>query len=101
VLVLQQHWFDGYRATQSVQDKARVAGNGRSLVKTLNAVLDALGCSLRASHETVIRVVAPFVKGATIPCKTRLAANCFMARCTHQTYIVGVLGIEVTKVKDK
>jgi len=32
------------------------------------------------------------VKGVTIPFKTRLVANCFLTRCTHQTYIVGVLG---------
>ncbi|RTZ67044.1 MAG: hypothetical protein DSZ29_01680, partial [Aquificaceae bacterium] len=49
-LVLQQHCIDGYRAIQSVQDKAWVAGNGYSLGKTHNAVLDALGCSLRASQ---------------------------------------------------
>jgi len=27
-LVLQQYWFDGYRAIQSVQDKAQVEANG-------------------------------------------------------------------------
>ena len=26
-LVLQQYWFDGYRAIQSVQDKAQVEAN--------------------------------------------------------------------------
>ena len=91
MLVLQQLRFDEYRAIQSVQDKARVAGNGHSLVKTLNAVLDALGCSLRAGQKAVIHVVAPFVKGVTIPCKARLVANRFLTRCTHQTYVVGVL----------
>jgi hypothetical protein len=90
-LTLQQRRFDEYRVTQSIQDKAWFAGNGYSLVKTHNAVLDALGCSLRASHEAVIHVVAPFGKGTTIPCKPRLAANRFMTRCTHQTYVVGVL----------
>jgi len=62
-LVLQQHCIDGYRAIQSVQDKAWVAGNGYSLGKTHNAVLDALGYSLRASQKAVIHVVALFVKG--------------------------------------
>jgi len=76
---------------QGVQDKAWVEGNGYSLVETHNAVLNALGCSLRASYEAVIRVVAPFVKGTTIPCKTLLAANRFINRCTLQSYIVGVL----------
>ena len=90
LLVLQPVWFDAFRAIQSVQDKAWVAANGCSLVKTHNAVLNALGCSLRASHETVICVVTTFVKGATIPCKTRLAANRFMTRCTLQTKLVGV-----------
>ena len=90
-LVLHQHRFDEYRATQSIQDKAWVAGNGYSLVKTHNAVLDALVFSLRASHEAVIHVVAAFGKGTTIPCKPRLVANRFMTRCTHQTYVVGVL----------
>jgi hypothetical protein len=85
VLVLQQLRFDGYRATQSIQDKAWVAGNGYSLVKTHNTVLDALGCSLRVSHEAVIHVVAAFGKGTTIPYKPRLVANRFMTRCTHQT----------------
>ncbi|RTZ65426.1 MAG: hypothetical protein DSZ29_04340, partial [Aquificaceae bacterium] len=81
VLVLQQHCIDGYRAIQSVQDKAWVAGNGSSLGKTHNAVLDALGCSLRASQKAVIHVVALFVKGVTIPCKVRLVANRFLTRC--------------------
>ena len=79
-LVLQQVWFDGLRAIQSVQDKARVVGNGHSLTKTLNAVLDALGCSLRASQKAVIHVVELFVKGATIPFKARLVADCFLTR---------------------
>ncbi len=85
VLVLQQLRFGEYRASQSVQDKAWDAGNGHSLVKFHNAGLDALDCSLRASQKTVIHVVALFVKGTTIPCKARLAANRFLARCTHQT----------------
>jgi len=96
-LVLQQYCIDGYRAIQSVQDKAWVAGNGRlwhgatTLGKTHNAVLDALGCSLRASQKAVIHVVALFVKGVTIPCKVRLVANRFLSRCTHQYNVVGVL----------
>lgn len=91
MLVLQQCSFDEYRAIQSVQDKARVAGNGHSLVKTLNAVLNALGGSLRATQKGVIHVVEPFVKGATIPFKARLVANVFLNRCTHQNYVAGVL----------
>jgi len=73
LLVLYLDYIDGYRAIQSVQDKAWVAGNGRlwhgatTLGKTHNAVLDALGCSLRASQKAVIHVVALFVKGVTIP----------------------------------
>jgi len=65
-LVLQQHCIDEYRAIQSVQGKAWVAGNGRlwhgatTLGKTHNAVLDALGCSLQASQKAVIHVVALF-----------------------------------------
>jgi len=90
-LVLQQHCIDEYRAIQSVQDKAWVAGNGNSLGKTHNAVLDALGCSLQASQKAVIHVVALFVKGVTIPCKVRLVANRFLTRCIHQYNIVGVL----------
>ena len=78
--VLQQYWFDGFRAIESVQDKARVAGNGYSLSKTLNAVLDAFGCSLRASYKAVIHVVALLAKGATIPFKVRLVANRFLTR---------------------
>jgi len=96
-LVLQQHCIDGYRAIQSVQDKAWVADNGYSLGKTHNAVLDALGCSLRASQKAVIHVVALFVKGRctmpqkSISCKVRLVANRFLTRCIHQYNIVGVL----------
>ena len=75
MVVLQQVRFDEYRAIQSVQDKAWVAGNGCSLDKAHNAVLSALACSLRASQKGVIRVVAPFVKGTTIHSKTPLAAN--------------------------
>ena len=62
-LVLQQYWFDGYRAIQSVQDKAQVEANGRlwhgatTLGKTCNAVLSALDCSLRANQKAVIHVV--------------------------------------------
>ncbi len=89
--VLQQVWFEGYRVIQSVQDKAWVAGNGHSLVKTHNAGLDALAYSLRASQEAVIHVVVLLVKGITIPCKARLVANRFLVRCTHQNKLVGVL----------
>ena len=91
MLVLQQYCIDEYRAIQSVQDKAWVAGNGYSLGKTHNAVLGALGCSLRASQKAVIHVVALFVKGVTILCKVRLVANRFLIRCIHQYNIVGVL----------
>ena len=42
-----------------IQDKALSAGNGLSLFKDYNAVLDYLGSSLRASREAVIRGVAP------------------------------------------
>ena len=64
VLVHRPYSFDGLRAIQSIQDKAWVAGNGYSLVKTHNAVLDALVCSLRAYQEAVIRVVEAFGKGS-------------------------------------
>ena len=90
-LVLQQVWFDEYRAIQSIQDKAWIEGNGYSLVKTHNAGLEALGCSLWTSQKTVIHVVALFVKRITIPCKARLEANRFLTRCTHQTKLVEVL----------
>ena len=89
--VLRQHRIDGYRASQSVQGKARAAGNGCSLVKGRNAVLDALGSSLRASREVIIHGVAPLSKGTTITCEARLVANHFPTRCIHQSYIDGVL----------
>ena len=98
--VLQQVWFNDYRAIQSVQDKAWVEGNGYSLVKTHNAGLDALDYSLRASQKAAIHVVALFVKGATIPCKARLVANRFLTRCTHQTKLVGVLNHRMEEVKE-
>ena len=91
LLVLQQGRFDGYRAYQSVQDKAQTAGNGGSIGKGCNAVLNALASSLRASRKAIIRGVASFEKGITLSCKMRLAANCFPTRCIHQTYLVGVL----------
>jgi len=91
LLVLYLDYIDGYRAIQSVQDKAWVAGNGYSLGKTHNAVLDALGCSLRASQKAVIHVVALFVKGVTIPCKVRLVANRFLTRCNRQYNLDRVL----------
>ncbi|RTZ62585.1 MAG: hypothetical protein DSZ29_08065, partial [Aquificaceae bacterium] len=50
LLVLQQHCIDGYRAIQSIQDKAWFEANGCSLGESHNAVLNALGCSLRASQ---------------------------------------------------
>ena len=68
-IVLQQYCIDGYRAIQSVQDKAWVEGNGYSLDKSHNAVLDVLGYSLRASQKAVIHVVALFVKGAPFSAK--------------------------------
>jgi len=66
--------------------------NGYSLVKTHNAVLDALDCSRRASQKAVIHVVALFVKGITIHCKVRLVANRFLTRCIRQYNVVDVLG---------
>ena len=90
-LVLQSRYIDGYRANQSVQDKAWVADNGYSLVKTHNAVLDALVCSRRASQKAVIHVVALFIKGAAIHCKVRLVANRFLNRCIRQYNVVGIL----------
>lgn len=51
-LVPQQPCFDEYRAIQSVQEKAWVAGNGRSLVKIHNAVLNALGRSAQDEPES-------------------------------------------------
>jgi len=70
--VLQQYWFDGYRAIQSIQDKAQVEANGRlwhgatTLGKTCNAVLSALGCW--ANQKAVIHVVAFLVKGVRVWC---------------------------------
>ena len=63
-----------------------------SLVKGRNAVLDALGSSLRASREAIIHGVAPLSKGTTITCEVRLVANNFPTRCIHQSYVGGVLG---------
>ncbi len=91
ILVLQPRYIDGYRVNQSVQDKAWVAGNGYSLVKIHNAVLDALVYSRRASQKAVIHVVALFVKGITIHCKVRLVANRFLTRCIRQFNAVGIL----------
>jgi hypothetical protein len=62
-----------FRATQIIQDKAQSAGNGQSLFKGCNAVLDYLGSSLRASREALARGVAPLGKGLAIPCEARLA----------------------------
>jgi hypothetical protein len=63
-----------------VQDKAQLAGNGYSLVKNCNTVLDYLWASLRARREAVIYGVSFLAKGATIYCETRLAANSFSSR---------------------
>jgi len=46
-LVLQQYWFDVYRAIQSVQDKAQIEANGHSLSKACNSVKSTLSCSLQ------------------------------------------------------
>ena len=91
MLVLRQGSFDEYRATQNVQDKAQFAGNGCSIDKGCNAVLNVLGGSLRASREAAIRGVTPLGDGATIPREARLAASRFPARCIHQSYLDGVL----------
>ena len=61
------------------------------LSRDANAVLDALGSSLRASREAIIHGVAPLSKGTTIAYKARLVANHFPTRCIHQSYIDGVL----------
>jgi len=98
-LVLQQYCFDGYRAIQSIQDKAWFEANGYSLGESHNAVLDALGCSLRVSQKRVIHVVVLFVKGATIPCKARLVANPFLTHCIHQNNIAGVPGLKIVKTE--
>ena len=90
-LVLRQGSFDEYRATQNVQDKAQFAGNGCSIDKGCNAVLNVLGGSLRASREAAIRGVAPLGDGTTITREARLAASRFPARCIHQSYLVGAL----------
>ncbi|MCD6344273.1 MAG: hypothetical protein J7M17_01530 [Anaerolineae bacterium] len=75
MLVLRQGSFDEYRATQNVQDKAQFAGNGCSIDKGCNAVLNVLGGSLRASREAAIRGVAPLGDGTTITREARLAAD--------------------------
>ena len=63
-----------------LQDKAQPAGNGCSIVKGCNAVLELLCASLRARREAVIRRVAPLAKGITIARETRLAADGFSSR---------------------
>jgi hypothetical protein len=63
-----------------VQDKTQFAGNGCSLVKNCNAVLDHLRASLRARRETVIYGVSFLAKGATIYCESCLVANSFSSR---------------------
>jgi len=87
VLVLQQYWFDGYRAIQSVQDKAQVSLPWQDLQRSI----ERFGLPLRANQKAVIHVVAFLVKGVTLPFKTRLVDNCFLTRCTYQTNIVGVI----------
>ena len=51
------------------QDKAQFAANGCSIGKDCNAVLVHLVASLRARRETVICVVAPFVKDTPFPAR--------------------------------
>ncbi len=69
-----------------IQVKAQPAVNGNSLSKGCNAGLDYLRASLRARREDIICGVTSLVKGATIPCETRLAANIFSSRLMHDLY---------------
>ncbi len=89
--VFQQYRFNGDRVVQSIQNKAQVASNGYSLVKTCYTVLSTLGCFFRASQKTVIHVVTFLVKDVTTLFKKHLVVNGFQTRRTHQTYLVGVL----------
>ena len=70
--MIQQGIIDGFRATQMIQDKAQSAGNGMVLYKDCNAVLDHLGCALRASHEAAVPVVVPLGKDAPLPARRAL-----------------------------
>ena len=70
-----------------------------SKFRIADAVLDALGSSLRASREAIILGVAPLSKGTTITCEVRLVANHFPTRCIHQSYIDGVLAFIETKIR--
>jgi len=63
-----------------VQDKTQLAGNGHSLGKNCNAVLNHLWASLRARREAVIYGVSFLAKGTTICCENCLAANGFSSR---------------------
>ncbi|GBE09348.1 hypothetical protein BMS3Abin11_02480 [bacterium BMS3Abin11] len=63
-----------------VQDKTQFAGNGNSLGKNCNAVLNHLWASLRAWRETVIYGVRFLAKGTTIRYETCLVANGFSSR---------------------
>jgi hypothetical protein len=69
-----------------VQDKAQLAGNGYSLDKSCNAVLNHLRASLRARRETVIYGVRSLAKGTTIHCETCLVANGFSSRLIVKQY---------------
>ncbi len=74
--------------------KASSAVNGGSPIdKGDNAAWAHLGGSLRASRKGAIHRVASLGKGPTLPSKTRLVANPFLARCIHQYKLDGVLAI--------
>ena len=51
------------------QGKTPSAEKGCSLVKDGDAVLEHLGCSLRASREVVVRGVAPLGKDTPLPAR--------------------------------
>jgi hypothetical protein len=62
-MAVQQVSIDGFRASQMIQGEAQSVGNGRTLFKGCNAVLDHLDSSLRAGCEAFVRVVAPLGNG--------------------------------------
>ena len=85
----QHDGIDGFRASQTIQDKAPSAVNGRVLFEGCNAVLNHLGRSLRASSEAAVRDVAPLGKGVPLPARRALWPTASQLAELNNTIVLG------------
>ena len=92
-LVVEQLRIDGYRASQIGQSKAQSAGNGMSFSRTATRHWPIWGAPFGPARKQPSALLCSLELATASPAVARLAADCFLTGCIHQSLVVRPRGV--------